>query len=137
MGALLAAREGPAFDLNPEQCQKSCDNVSFTNQNSKSELSKSIGEKTYDVILDDGGHSMKQQMNTLEVYWPHVNPGGVFIMEDLHTSNPWNKYKKFKDAETTTVEHLFTNPPGGMKDMRCNFSRDKPTDHMTCILYKQ
>ena len=91
-----------AFDLNPEQCQKSCDNVSFTNQNSKSELSKSIGEKTYDVILDDGGHSMKQQTNISRSIAcqsrRRFHHGGSAHFE------PWNKYSRTSDAEPTTVE---------------------------------
>jgi hypothetical protein len=40
----------------------------------------------FDIILDDGGHTMKMQQNTLKVLWPRVKPCGVFIMEDLQTS---------------------------------------------------
>ena len=44
------------------------------------------GSRTFDLIIDDGGHSMVQQQNTLDVYWSHVNRCGMFIMEDLQTS---------------------------------------------------
>lgn len=39
-----------------------------------------------DVFLDDGGHTMKQQMLTLEEMLPHVQPEGLYICEDLGTS---------------------------------------------------
>jgi hypothetical protein len=40
----------------------------------------------FDVIVDDGGHSMMQQLVSLSVLLSHVNPGGVYILEDLATS---------------------------------------------------
>jgi predicted O-methyltransferase YrrM len=40
----------------------------------------------YDLILDDGGHTMAQQQTSLAVLFPHVRPGGFYVIEDLHTS---------------------------------------------------
>jgi len=41
----------------------------------------------FDIIIDDGGHTMKQQIHTIEYMIPHaLKPGGIFIMEDLITS---------------------------------------------------
>ena len=48
-------------------------------------LSKTIGARSFDLIVDDWGHTMMQQQNVLGTYWSQVNPGGAFIMEDLHT----------------------------------------------------
>ena len=39
-----------------------------------------------DVLIDDGGHAMPQQITTLGELYPHVQPRGVYICEDLHTS---------------------------------------------------
>jgi hypothetical protein len=40
-----------------------------------------------DVLIDDGGHTMKQQTLTFEKTFPHINlNGGVFVCEDCHTS---------------------------------------------------
>ena len=41
---------------------------------------------SYDVILDDGGHTMEQQIVSFEVLFPHVVSGGIYIIEDLGTS---------------------------------------------------
>lgn len=45
----------------------------------------------FDVILDDGGHTMKQQINSFIALFPHVKSGGMYIIEDLHTSY-WPSY---------------------------------------------
>jgi cephalosporin hydroxylase len=41
---------------------------------------------SYDVILDDGGHTMEQQIVSFEVLFPHVVSGGIYVIEDLGTS---------------------------------------------------
>lgn len=40
-----------------------------------------------DVVIDDGGHSTQQQITSLEELLPHLSPGGVYIIEDIHGEN--------------------------------------------------
>lgn len=40
----------------------------------------------FDVIIDDGGHTMEQHQVSLTTLWPLLNPGGVYVIEDLHTA---------------------------------------------------
>jgi hypothetical protein len=42
----------------------------------------------YDIILDDGGHTMEQQQTSFGYLFPHVKPGGYYVIEDVHTSLP-------------------------------------------------
>jgi hypothetical protein len=42
--------------------------------------------KPFDIIIDDGSHLPEHQMTNLEYFWDALNPGGVYIIEDLHTS---------------------------------------------------
>jgi len=42
----------------------------------------------FNIILDDGGHAMDQQQVSLGHLFKHVEPGGMFIIEDIHTSLP-------------------------------------------------
>lgn len=42
--------------------------------------------KTYDLIIDDGSHKCSHQQASFEILWPKLNPGGVYIMEDVHSS---------------------------------------------------
>lgn len=44
-----------------------------------------------DIIIDDGGHVMKQQITTFEEMWPALKNGGKYVVEDLHTSY-WKTY---------------------------------------------
>ena len=39
-----------------------------------------------DIVLDDGGHTMDQQINTFNALFPALVDGGVFLCEDTHTS---------------------------------------------------
>jgi hypothetical protein len=40
----------------------------------------------FDIILDDGGHSMEQQQVSFGYLFKCVKPGGYYIIEDVHTS---------------------------------------------------
>ncbi|KAI4604459.1 hypothetical protein KJ359_000597 [Pestalotiopsis sp. 9143b] len=41
---------------------------------------------TFDIVIDDGGHTMHQQQASLEMLWKIVKPGGLYFVEDLQTS---------------------------------------------------
>ena len=43
----------------------------------------------FDIIIDDGGHTMQQQITSFKVLFPHVKSGGIYVIEDLHTSYPY------------------------------------------------
>lgn len=40
----------------------------------------------FDIVLDDGSHVGKHQRTSFEQLFPAVRPGGVYAIEDLHTS---------------------------------------------------
>jgi hypothetical protein len=50
----------------------------------------------FEVILDDGGHSYKQQIVSFETLFPRLTPGGLYFLEDMHTSyrpkSVWDDY---------------------------------------------
>ena len=54
---------------------------------------RSLAEKVgkVDVLIEDGGHEMNQQINTFQEFWPSIRDGGVYLVEDLHTSY-WAEY---------------------------------------------
>jgi hypothetical protein len=46
-----------------------------------------------DIVVDDGGHQPDQQSASLEELLPHLAPGGVYIVEDVHgVRNPFAGY---------------------------------------------
>lgn len=58
----------------------------------------------YDIIIDDGGHDMVQQVITLLKTFPHLKEGGVYIVEDTHTSY-WPQYGGGINTPTTFIEY--------------------------------
>ncbi len=50
------------------------------------EKCRKAGGAGYDIIIDDGNHTMEQQQKSLKNLWSMLKPGGYFIIEDLHTS---------------------------------------------------
>jgi len=43
------------------------------------------------IVIDDGGHTMKQQIATFEEIYPSVSQPGIYLAEDLHASY-WSKW---------------------------------------------
>lgn len=46
-----------------------------------------------DIVVDDGSHYSEDQKKSLELWWPNIKPGGLWITEDCHTSwhYPWTE----------------------------------------------
>ena len=44
-----------------------------------------------DILIDDGGHTMEQQITTFKELFDHIKDDGLYLCEDLHTSY-WLKY---------------------------------------------
>jgi len=40
----------------------------------------------FDIIIDDGGHTMRQQIVTFEILWKQLARGGIYVVEDTHSS---------------------------------------------------
>ena len=61
-----------------------------------------------DVLIDDGGHTMEQQQVSLGFLFPHVRPGGYYVIEDVHTSLPalWKGYGVAADGRNSTLRML-------------------------------
>jgi len=57
-----------------------------------------------DILLDDGGHTMSQQIATFEELFDHVKDDGVYLCEDMHTSY-WPLYGGGHKIEGTFIEY--------------------------------
>lgn len=51
-------------------------------------------DREFDVIIDDGPHTPKEQTRCLEIAFPYLKSGGVYIVEDLHCTDPNNEPQK-------------------------------------------
>ena len=59
----------------------------------------------FDIIIDDGGHTMTQQKTSLKYLWDHLNKGGIYVIEDLETSY-WPRFGGGYGREKTTIQKL-------------------------------
>ena len=71
----------------------------FTGDQEDRQFLRSLTKKIprIDILIDDGGHKMRQQINTFEELFHCVDENGVYLCEDLHTSywpNWGGGYKK-------------------------------------------
>ncbi|GMU19468.1 MAG: hypothetical protein AMXMBFR12_06600 [Candidatus Babeliales bacterium] len=65
----------------------------------------------FDIIIDDGGHTMRQQITSFKVLFPHLKSGGIYVIEDLHTSYPYGpnyavNFGCANPAQETAVDFL-------------------------------
>jgi hypothetical protein len=68
----------------------------------------SLKGKTYDLIIDDGSHKCSHQQASFAILWPKLNPSGVYIMEDVHSSF----IPEHCDTKKTTYEHYLETKAG-------------------------
>ena len=74
------------FDINPESIYKDGTRIEIQigNQNSLTDLHKVTDRAGgyFDIIIDDGSHVNKYTLKSFEFLWPHLNSGGIYIIED-------------------------------------------------------
>lgn len=57
-----------------------------------------------DILIDDGGHTMRQQINTFEELFSKIEDNGVYLCEDLHTSY-WKDWGGGYRRDGTFIEY--------------------------------
>lgn len=55
---------------------------------------ESFEDNYFDVILDDGSHKMQHQQISMGILFKKLKPGGIYVLEDLHTS-----YKNYIETQ--------------------------------------
>jgi 23S rRNA U2552 (ribose-2'-O)-methylase RlmE/FtsJ len=93
-------------DINPE-C-KTFEEVNtsvFIGSQEDEEFLKQLKTKIpkVDILIEDGGHTMKQQITTFKMLFDHVKDGGLYICEDTHTSY-WKSYHGGYKKKTSFIE---------------------------------
>lgn len=99
-----------AIDIDKNKMQNHGRIMSFVANQEKREDLLNVIQKIgkCDIIIDDGGHSMLQQQLTLGVLFPFVKSGGIYCIEDLHTSYMKKRRGFNKDGTIqTTLKMLY------------------------------
>ncbi len=57
-----------------------------------------------DILIDDGGHTMRQQIVTFEEMFDHIAEDGVYLCEDMHSSY-WGRFGGGYKNPTSYIEY--------------------------------
>lgn len=94
-------------DINPE-CKKLEEKqvkIEIGSQEDRVFLKRLVKKyKKFDIIIDDGGHTMTQQITTFEELFPVLSEEGVYLAEDLHTSY-WHEFGGGLRKQGTFIEY--------------------------------
>ncbi len=63
-------------------------------------------DKELDLVIEDGSHLPDHQRNCLMESVKHITSGGVYILEDLHTSHPEHQFYKKNGSNYIGSFHL-------------------------------
>lgn len=90
------------LDINPsaKNIDENLAKIYIGNQRDKLLLNRIVKNSPPDIIIDDGSHIIKDIKVTLETLFKHLKPGGIYIIEDLHT----NYYKYWSGV---IIKHNF------------------------------
>jgi len=79
-----------------------------------------------DILIDDGGHMMNQQINTFEELFYKIESDGVYLCEDMHTSywddfgGGYRKAGSFIEYSKNFIDYInawhFKNNPSGVNE---------------------
>ena len=88
----------------------------FLGDQSNKKFMKYVAEqigKPIDIVIDDGGHFMHQQINSFEALFPHINDNGLYLIEDTGTSFD----NKFNNKTTCTLMEYMSRISHGLTNM--------------------
>jgi len=136
------------LDINVGQCMFKDEervSVEFMHGDNKDLLTQFAERNTdIDVFIDDGGHKMSEQQITFGTMFKSVKPGGIYILEDLHTSveckMPEKSVFNWGDPKKTTTLDMLENfnKTGVIKsdyltEEECQYLTD---NIKSCVIYK-
>jgi len=82
-----------------------------------------------DVLIDDGGHRVEEQMVTVEEILPHLRPGGVYICEDIHGVG--NRFMSFAQSLSAELNAFIDDPrPDGLAARATPFQASVESVHV-------
>lgn len=129
-----------SIDINPD-CKKfeSPTTKVFIGSQSDKNFLRLVAQQLpeLDIIIDDGGHTMQQQLVSFHELFPKLKQGGVYLVEDTHTSyfEPYfgglRKQGTFIEEAKALVDSLYNFH---LKDKE-KIRRDEITKDISCISF--
>lgn len=126
-------------DINPD-CKRFNDNqvqIFIGSQDDRDFWRKFKQEVPHvDILIDDGGHTMNQQIVTFEEMFDHIADGGTYLCEDLHTSY-WKSFGGGYKKKGSFIEYSknFIDYINAWHSHNPELSVNKYTQSMYCLHY--
>lgn len=97
-----------AVDINPDSLKYEFNgasvNYALLDQSNEEQWNEYLKDKpNFDVIVDDGSHINSHQILTLLTLYPKLNDGGIYVVEDTHTSY-WHEWNGGLHKQGTFIE---------------------------------
>lgn len=71
------------LDIVDIQIFKDFGRIYYGDSKSEEVRDKFFKDEIFDVIIEDGEHTIPSQIKTFEVYYPKLKSGGIYIIEDI------------------------------------------------------
>ena len=97
--------------------------INIGDQSDRNFWRKYLNDKPkFDIVIEDGGHTMIQQIVTFEEVFGHVAENGVYLCEDLHTSyqskygGGYKKNDTFIEYSKNFIDGINSHHSGGIPE---------------------
>lgn len=60
---------------------------------SAAQLAEALGDRTFDLIVDDASHWESHQLQSFEILRPRLRPRGLYVVEDIQHESTANKFR--------------------------------------------
>src|SRR5688572_22166150 len=82
-------------------------NIHIFDAEDKAEVEKRFSGVKFDVIIDDAGHHLEQQLNLFSIWKEYLTEGGLYIVEDVQDiDKDKNEFMHFRINRQLTIYDL-------------------------------
>lgn len=126
------------IDINPECKKFEEDQIEiFIGSQSDREFLRDLKTKIpeIDILIDDGGHTMEQQITTFEELYNHVSTNGIYLTEDTFTAylpnygGGFRKSGTFMEFAKNLIDELHGYSIFGRDDLVTDFTNTAGSIH--------
>jgi predicted O-methyltransferase YrrM len=88
---------GSSFDGRFKQCIQNVQSISSIHLIESDAYLQQLVDRlpNFDIIIDDGPHTLESHIRFLNLYLPKLNPGGIAVIEDIDDIKWIEEYKKY------------------------------------------
>jgi len=98
---------GGLADLRP-MIAEGTHKIHIMDATSQEQIDDEFGDMKFDVVIDDGNHNVNSQLQTIEIFKPRMNQGGIIVIEDIQDINnfSWSFYGSHDDVEIIDLRKI-------------------------------